>query len=93
MRQDTTWHFLLGEGLVNGGSHPQGGYHRKCYFSYTHKKTLAIIQRKRKAETDSKSDEWETKTDDKTTEPDIRQHKMTTHSDLPKHEKGMSFLV
>lgn len=89
VRQDTTWHFLLGEGFVDSGSQPQGGYHRKCYSSYTHKKALAVMKRKRKskAETDSKAEESETKTGDKTIAPEIKRQKMTTRSDLPKHEK------
>ena len=63
-----------------------------------HKKALAVMQRKVKAETDSKADRLEAKTSSKTTEPEIKRHKikrhkMTTRSDLLKHKKKHVFSV
>ena len=48
VRQDGLWETLVSEG-IDSDSEPQGTYHRRCYQSYTHKKTLKGIAASRKA--------------------------------------------
>ena len=42
VRRDDMWDALLAEGL-DEDSEPRGGYHRRCYQSYTHKKALRRV--------------------------------------------------